>query len=114
MKVLIIIPAYNEASAIGHVIAGLSPLQHTLVVVNDGSHDDTAAIAARHGATVLTHCVNLGQGAALQTGIEYARQCRADIIVTFDADNQHKPSDIPVLLDAMQTSGARLLLGYPG
>jgi len=111
MKIFIIIAAYNEARAIGNVIHELLPLNHTIVVVNDGSRDDTAAIARRSGATVLTHCMNLGQGAALQTGIEYARKRRADIIVTFDADGQHLVSDIASLLSALDNENVDIVLG---
>lgn len=111
MKVFIIIPAYNEADAIGEVIYELLPLKHPIVVIDDGSQDGTADIARRHGAVVLSHCVNLGQGAALQTGIDYACRCHADVIVTFDADGQHQPSDIPLLLDTLESKGADVVLG---
>ena len=111
LNVFIIIPAYNEASVIGDVIDGLLPLAHTIVVVDDGSKDETAKAARRHGAVVLSHCTNIGQGAALQTGIEYARLCNADVVVTFDADGQHQPVDIPVLLNALERKNVDVVLG---
>ena len=111
MKIFVIIPAYNEGYSLGTVLSGLSPFPYTAVVIDDGSQDDTANIACSHGAVVLTHCVNLGQGAALQTGIEYARQCHADVIVTFDADGQHRAADIPFLLDALEKKDVDIVLG---
>ncbi|HLL20649.1 MAG TPA: glycosyltransferase family 2 protein, partial [Kofleriaceae bacterium] len=73
-----------------------------VVVVDDGSRDATAERARAGGAVVLRHSINLGQGAALQTGIDYALRRNADAIVTFDADGQHDPADIPTLLDALE------------
>jgi len=108
MSIYILIPAYNEAETISSVIAGLIPLGHRIVVINDASKDTTAAIARNAGATVLSHCVNLGQGAALQTGMEYARSKGAEVIITFDADGQHQPSDIARLLDALQDADIAL------
>jgi polyprenyl-phospho-N-acetylgalactosaminyl synthase len=67
-----VVPAFNESAAIGNVIVDLQRCLYRVVVVDDGSQDGTGAIAAKVGATVITHAVNLGQGAALQTGIEYA------------------------------------------
>ncbi|MFN3279979.1 MAG: glycosyltransferase, partial [Paracoccus hibiscisoli] len=81
-----IIPAYNEATAIADVIEGLRDKGLAIVVVDDGSTDDTARAAASAGAAVVVHPINLGQGAALQTGIEYALARGAQFLVTFDAD----------------------------
>jgi glycosyltransferase involved in cell wall biosynthesis len=71
-----------------------------VLLIDDGSTDATAATAEKAGAVVIRHPVNLGQGAALQTGIEYALREGADVIVTFDADGQHRVADIDVLIDA--------------
>jgi len=81
------------------------------VVVDDGSRDATAEAAARAGADVLRHPLNLGQGAALQTGIEYALLRGAERIVTFDADGQHRPQDVAVLLNALSAENADFVLG---
>ena len=72
--VWIIVPAFNEASVIGGVVADLRAVFDHVVCVDDGSRDDTAEVALRAGAHVVSHPVNLGQGAAIQTGVEYARR----------------------------------------
>jgi polyprenyl-phospho-N-acetylgalactosaminyl synthase len=80
-------------------------------VVDDGSNDETGREARAGGATVLTHVVNLGQGAALQTGIEFALRQGADYIFTFDADGQHDPASLIVLAETMRKTGAAVVLG---
>ena len=110
-RVWIVIAAYNEAAAIGDVVAGLIPEYPDVVVVDDGSEDNTARIARAAGATVVVHPVNLGQGAALQTGIVFALRNDAKSIVTFDADGQHRVEDISRLLEALERSGADVALG---
>lgn len=107
----IVVPAYNEARVIGGVIAELRTAWPNVVVVDDGSTDDTASIARRAGATVLVHVINRGQGAALQTGIAYALQRGAEIIVTFDSDGQHRPSDIDALVEPIVAGRADAVLG---
>ncbi len=109
--VWVVIGAYNEARAIGRVLAGLAAWPYRVVVVDDGSTDATGRIATRAGAVVLTHPINLGQGAALQTGIDYALLRGASHIVTFDADGQHRPEDIAGLLAALAASKADFALG---
>lgn len=90
----VVVPLYNEASVISGVIAELLRSFAHVVCVDDGSTDGSAAIARLAGATVVQHPVNLGQGAALQTGIEFALAHEdADYIVTFDADGQHRVDD---------------------
>lgn len=111
MTCFILIPAYNEAQLIGEVIAGLAPLGHRMVVIDDGSRDGTAQAAQAKGAMVLRHCVNLGQGAALQTGLDYARAHGAHTVVTFDADGQHVPADITRLLEMLEAHNADVVLG---
>src|SRR5437762_2272138 len=98
MNVIVVIAAYNEERVIGSVVAGLAQAGWPAVVVDDGSTDGTEAAARASGATVLRHVINRGQGAALQTGIEYAIGAGAEIIVTFDADGQHDVADIPKLV----------------
>ena len=92
--VCVVIPAYNEAAAIARVVIEVKRAGHRALVVDDGSTDATPDIARAAGATIVKHPFNLGQGAALQTGIEYALAGDAEIIVTFDADGQHRVSDI--------------------
>ncbi len=95
------IAAYNEAAVIERVVAPVAADGWNVVVVDDGSTDDTTARARAGGAAVLRHAVNLGQGAALQTGIEYALRRGAENIVTFDADGQHDPADLPAIVEAL-------------
>jgi glycosyltransferase involved in cell wall biosynthesis len=110
-KLWVICAAYNEARAIGRVVTELRRAGYKVVVVDDGSTDGTGQIAAAAGATVVVQPINLGQGAALQTGIDYALSKDADILVTFDADGQHRVSDIPRLVDALGRERADFALG---
>jgi glycosyltransferase involved in cell wall biosynthesis len=110
-KLWVICAAYNEATMIGRVVTELSRAGHQIVVVDDGSSDGTRHIAAAAGANVVVHPINLGQGAALQTGIDFALSHGADIVVTFDADGQHRVSDIPRLVDALRRERADFALG---
>jgi polyprenyl-phospho-N-acetylgalactosaminyl synthase len=111
ISIWLIIPAYNEAAVIGRVVADLARLGHTIVVVDDGSTDETGRKASAAGAIVVTHPINLGQGAALQSGIQFALRQGADTIVTFDADGQHRTADIDSLIDALTTNNADFALG---
>jgi glycosyltransferase involved in cell wall biosynthesis len=97
----VVIAAYNEGEIIRGVITELVGAGWPVVVVDDGSADGTATAARMPGAHVLRHVLNLGQGAALQTGIDYALRRGARYVVTFDADGQHRVEDIPALLDAL-------------
>jgi glycosyltransferase involved in cell wall biosynthesis len=109
--VWVTVPAYNEESTIGRVVSGLRPVCANIVVVDDCSTDRTADRAHAAGAFVLRHPVNLGQGASLQTGIDFALENGASYVVTFDADLQHRPEDIPSLLKALNDVGADFALG---
>jgi glycosyltransferase involved in cell wall biosynthesis len=106
-----VIPAYNEARVIGGVVAGVRQAGYSVVLVDDGSSDDTVAVAAQAGAVALQHPINLGQGAALQTGIEFALSRGADFIVTFDADGQHRVADIANLIETLRRTRADFVLG---
>jgi polyprenyl-phospho-N-acetylgalactosaminyl synthase len=110
-SVWVVVAAYNEAPAIGRVVADLIRRRYAVVVVDDGSTDDTGRRARAAGAEVIMHCVNLGQGAALQTGIQFAVGKGADYVVTFDADGQHRASDIELLLDSLTKQSADFALG---
>jgi len=107
----VLCPAFNEAKTLGAVLGGLRAEGYRVVVVDDGSRDETARIAMEHASAVVTHPVNLGQGAALKTGIDYALSRGAEYLVTFDSDGQHRPSDIPRLLEALVRNHADFALG---
>ena len=100
-SVFVVIPALNEAEVVGDVIEQVRRECPNVVLVNDGSTDDTAARARLAGAKVVSHAINLGQGAALQTGITYALRLGASHIVTFDADGQHDPRQIATLIQSL-------------
>ncbi|HEX5844905.1 MAG TPA: glycosyltransferase family 2 protein [Rhodoplanes sp.] len=110
-RIVVVIAAYNEAPVITSVVADIRRASYPAVVVDDGSTDATGEIAARAGAFVVTHPVNLGQGAALQTGLDFALAQGADVIVTFDADGQHRPADIAPLIAALAANKADYALG---
>jgi glycosyltransferase involved in cell wall biosynthesis len=106
-----VIPAYNEGAAIGAVVSELAARGADVVVVDDGSADDTGERACAAGATVLRHEINRGQGAALQTGISYSLERGAEIVVTFDADGQHAVGDLPRLVAPLRGGEAEIALG---
>ncbi len=110
--VWIVVPAFNEASVIGEVIAEVRSTFANVVCVDDGSRDDTAAAALAAGAHVVKHPVNLGQGAAIQTGIEYARsQPGAAVFATFDADGQHRVKDVVSMIERLSTEDVDIVIG---
>jgi glycosyltransferase involved in cell wall biosynthesis len=110
--VWVVIPAFQEAGAVGGVVAGLRAAGWpNVVVVDDGSADATGEVALAAGATVLRHLVNRGQGAALQTGISYAVVQHAQVVVTFDADGQHSTADLPALVDPIVRGEVHACLG---
>jgi glycosyltransferase involved in cell wall biosynthesis len=107
----ILIPMFNETSTIGVVISDLRRHFDQFLCVDDGSTDDSAQVAEQAGATVLRHPINLGQGAALQTGFEYLkRYTAADYVITFDADGQHLADDAALLLRRAQQDGLDVVL----
>jgi glycosyltransferase involved in cell wall biosynthesis len=110
--VWIIIPAFNEAQVIGDVVADLRSVFANVVCVDDGSRDDTAGVALRSGAHVVRHPVNLGQGAAIQTGVEYARRrSGAAVFATFDADGQHRVQDVARMAQRLAQGDADIVIG---
>ncbi|HKJ59212.1 MAG TPA: glycosyltransferase family 2 protein, partial [Halobacteriales archaeon] len=109
-EVLVGIPAYNEAGSIGDVVDRASEYG-TVVVVDDGSDDSTAAEARAAGAVVVEHEGNRGYGAALKTLFTEAERAGASNLVVIDADGQHEPADIPRLVDAQKESGSQLVIG---
>jgi glycosyltransferase involved in cell wall biosynthesis len=110
-NVYVVIAAYNEAAVISRVVSEVGRAGYPVIVVDDGSKDATADHARRAGAAVISHPFNLGQGAALQTGIDYALEQGARAVVTFDADGQHRVSDISRLTDALVRERADFALG---
>jgi polyprenyl-phospho-N-acetylgalactosaminyl synthase len=109
MKVVAIIPAFNEGKRVGSVVSGVRPFVDTVMVVDDGSSDMTGHAAREAGATVVTHVQNCGAGAATMTGLTAARNRGFDCAVTIDADGQHNPQDIPRLMEQIQ-KGADLAI----
>lgn len=111
--ICIVIAAYNEAGAIGAVLDDLNTAAPgaQVLVVDDASQDDTAAVARAHGARVLRHPINRGQGAALQTGMTWALRQNMQTIVTFDADGQHSPADLPAMIEPIRADDADIVLG---
>ncbi|MBB6626427.1 glycosyltransferase family 2 protein [Nocardioides sp. KIGAM211] len=108
----VIVPVLNEAAVLGPVLEHLLLSFDHVVCVDDGSTDGSAGIAAAAGAVVLRHAVNLGQGAALQTGFEYAlTHTTCSHVVTFDADGQHDPADATAMLALARTSDVDVVLG---
>jgi len=98
MKILCIIPAYNEEKNIAKTISSVKKYINDILVVNDGSKDNTQKLAQETGARVISHIINRGQGASLETGNEYARRHNYDVVVHFDADGQFLAEEIPDIL----------------
>ena len=113
LQPLLIIPAHNEAESLPHVIREIRAAApgFDLLVVDDGSTDRTAALAAELGAIVVSLPVNLGYGGAVQTGFYYAVMHGYDLGVVMDADGQHDPASIPMLVDAVAGGGADVAVG---
>lgn len=110
--IFIVVPAFNEERNIGRVVRGLFEQGYnSVVVVDDGSTDNTGAIAAQNGAYVIRHPVNRGQGAALQTGDEHVLSAGADMVVHFDADGQFNPADISPAITMMKEKKLDVVLG---
>jgi len=107
-RVSVVIPAYNEAMSIGNVIANCKAFCDEIIVVDDGSTDDTAEIAKKSGAVVVRNEKNLGVTKTTQVGFE---QAHGDIIVTMDADGQHDPLNIPKLIEPLAEGKAEMALG---
>jgi len=112
-RVLVVIPAYNEAPNIGRVIAGVFQAvpDVDVLVVDDGSSDSTAELARRAGAYIVSHPFNMGYGVACQTGFKIARRYEYDYVVQMDGDGQHEPRCIPDLLSAVQDPSTDAVLG---
>jgi glycosyltransferase involved in cell wall biosynthesis len=110
-SVLVAIPAYNEARTVGAVVEQAMPYADGALVVDDGSTDETAAVAREAGATVLSHDRNRGYGASLKTAFREAERSNADTLVVLDADSQHDPADVPRLVERLHDGDAGIAVG---
>jgi len=116
VKTVIVVPAFNESAAISKVLTGIPKKlkgisQLSTLVVDDGSGDNTSQKAKKAGVFVVRHVINRGLGAAIKTGLDWAKSQGADIAVTFDSDGQHEPSDIPRLIQPILNKDADLVIG---
>ena len=110
-NVWVVVPAYNEAARLDETLTGLCACCANVVVVDDGSTDDTSAVALRHPVWVLRHPVNCGQGATLQTGVDFALRQGAEFLVTFDADGQHDAEELARLVEPVRSGRVEVALG---
>lgn len=110
-KIFVVVPSFNEAKQLRHTLAPLIEQGYSVVVVDDFSTDSTAQTIQDLPVYYLRHPINLGQGAALQTGMNFSVQQNANYIVHFDADGQHNYREIPLLINALQTQAADVALG---
>ena len=112
VNIYIVVPAYNEENSISGVIGDLRKHNfNNIIVVDDGSTDDTNIVAKKDGAVVIKHPINLGQGTAVKTGTDYALLLGAEIIVTFDADGQHLAKDLDNLVKPLINNEVEVALG---
>lgn len=110
MKIVALIPAYKEETTIADVLARTRSFVDEMIVVNDGSPDNTAEVASSNGAVVISHIINRGLGAAIGTGFALAKKRGADVVITLDADGQHDPAEIPKFVEAIK-NGADVVIG---
>ncbi len=112
-KIAVIIPAYNEEESIGAIIDEVKVVEQIgqIIVVNDGSKDDTSNIAHSKNVVVLDLPCNLGVGCAVQAGFKYAYENGYSIVIRVDGDGQHPPSEIPILVEKIQSADADLVIG---
>ena len=114
MQIFIVIPFYNEKKHIADVVKGISPYKFPVVLVDDGSTDDSGLkikdLKIRN-LTLLTHKINLGKGAAMKTGADWAFKNGADAVIFMDGDNQHDPEDLPKFVDKLEKEKAEAVFG---
>ena len=111
MKIVAVIPAYDEEKTIEELIQSTKKEVTNVIVVDDGSHDKTAKIAKKSGVFVIKHNINKGYGAAIRTGFNYAKEINADIIVLLDADTQHNPKEINSMIKPILERKGDLVIG---
>ncbi len=109
-NIWVVVPAYNEEKNISKIIRGIKKYSKNVIIVDDGSKDKTSEIAERSNAVVLKHVVNIGKGAALKTGCDFAVKNGSEMIIVIDADAQHNPEDIPKFINNL--NGAEIVFGY--
>ena len=110
LSIVALVPAWNEAARIGPIVEATRAYLPVLVV-DDGSRDDTAAVAEAAGATVVRHPHNRGKGVALMTGFAWALEQGCEAVLTLDADGQHDPAEIPKFLTAWEAGAGDLIIG---
>jgi glycosyltransferase involved in cell wall biosynthesis len=106
-----VVPCFNEGAVLRNTVGELLAAGVSAVVVDDGSREPAAEVCAGLPVHLLRHAVNLGQGAALQTGMEYALRCGAEIVIHFDADGQHDPGAIPAIVELLRSGEVDVVLG---
>ena len=110
-KCVAIIPAFDEGNTIYSVVSGVKQYIPNVIVIDDGSSDNTTAYAEKAGATVLRHNINRGKGAALKTGFKYALMNGTDLVIVLDGDGQHNPSDLAIFMKALYKTDADIIIG---
>jgi glycosyltransferase involved in cell wall biosynthesis len=111
MKILAIIASYNSANALPVLITGVREYIPDILVVDDGSSDETSSVAQGAGAVVIRHDFNRGKGAALKSGFNYAVEKEYDSVITLDSDGQHNPKYIPAFLEVVSRTNADFVIG---
>ncbi|MBC8436258.1 MAG: glycosyltransferase family 2 protein [Candidatus Omnitrophica bacterium] len=111
MKACVLIPTFNEAGAIGSLIEKILRHDLSVIVVDDGSRDNTSVIAREKGAVVLRNPANEGKGASLKKGFNFALEQNYDAVITMDGDGQHRPDDIPYFMRLAQYSQSGIFIG---
>jgi glycosyltransferase involved in cell wall biosynthesis len=109
-RIIAVMPAYNEEKRIASVISKTKEYVDEIVVVDDGSSDNTSNVS-KEANFILKHAINMGKGLALKTGIEFALKRNPELIITIDADGQHEPSEIPKLINQIKEHKADLVIG---
>ncbi len=111
MKICVLLPAYNESRAVFRLVRDIKGIVPDVIVVDDGSSDDTAGEAGRAGAVVLRNEKNMGKGASLRKGFEHVAGGDCDAVITMDADGQHDYREIPLFIDKMLETNADIVIG---
>jgi len=107
----VVIPAFDAAKTIGSLVRGAKSQGAEVIVVDDGSRDQTASLASAEGALVISHLKNQGKGSALRTGFEHALRAAYEGVITMDGDGQHDPAEIPQLIRAGEVQHAGMVIG---
>jgi glycosyltransferase involved in cell wall biosynthesis len=111
LQVTCVIPAFNEENTVGGIVSEAFKYCKRVLVIDDGSQDQTAAVSLQAGATVIRHVIRLGAGGALSTGLKAALKTDCEALLTMDADGQHRPEEIPILLDPIMKRQADIVIG---